>query len=75
VVWASTLGLVVGLYLLSQAWSTLLAPPEGMEAESLAEETNTHPDAALGLTPHAELGRRRAEAIAAETPWWKRPIW
>jgi hypothetical protein len=59
------LGLVVGFYLLSQAWSTLLAPPEGLEAESMAEETNTHPDAALGLTPHAELGRVRAEAVAA----------
>lgn len=59
------LGLVVGFYLLSQAWSTLLAPPEDLEAESLVEETNTHPDAALGLTPHAELGRLRAEAVAA----------
>jgi len=59
------LGLVVGFYLPSQAWSTLLAPPEGLEAESLAEKTDTHPDAALGLTPHAELGRLRAEAVAA----------
>lgn len=59
------LGLVTGLYLLAQAWSTLFAPPEGVEAESLAEETNTHPDAALGLAPHVELGRLRAEAIAA----------
>jgi uncharacterized membrane protein HdeD (DUF308 family) len=60
------LGVVVGLYLLSHAWFTLVAPPEGAEVESLGETTNAHPDTALGLAPHPEFGRLRAQAVAAE---------
>ncbi len=61
------LGIVVGLYLLSHAWSILVAPSEGLEQDAQAEDMSQHPDTALGLAPHPELGRLRAEAIARTT--------
>ena len=63
---AVVLGVGLGLYLMSTGWTALFAPAKGVEDVHVAQGTNEHPDARLGLPPHAEFGRLRVAAVERE---------
>ncbi len=63
---AVVLGIGLGIYIMSNGWTALFAPDDGVEDVDVARATNEHPDERLGLPPHAEFGRLRAAAVERE---------
>jgi uncharacterized membrane protein HdeD (DUF308 family) len=71
--------LAVALRLLGGGWSILLGRSRQAslwKAAAPAQDADAHPDAHLGLEPHAALGRIRAETESAEAArWWTDTAW
>ena len=63
---AVVLGIGLGIYIMSNGWTALFAPDDGVEDVDVARATNEHPDERLGLPPNAEFGRLRAAAVERE---------